>query len=48
MVLAGQGQNIITDYGIINTTDQYKYLRVTSDGRDDKDICNKIIQGKRP
>jgi hypothetical protein len=44
----GQGQDIITDYGTIKTS-QYKYLGVTltSDGRDNKDICNKIVQGKK-
>jgi hypothetical protein len=41
-------QDIITDYGTIKTS-QYKYLGVTltSDGRDDKDICNKTVRGKK-
>ncbi|GFG33968.1 hypothetical protein Cfor_07518, partial [Coptotermes formosanus] len=49
MVVEGQGQDIITDYGTIKTMSQYKYLGVTltSDGRDDKDIRNKIVQGKK-
>jgi hypothetical protein len=49
MVAEGQGQDIITDYGTIKTMSQYKYLGVTltSDGRDDKDIRNKIVQGKK-
>jgi hypothetical protein len=48
MVVGGQGQDIITDHGTIKTS-QYKYLGVslTSDRRDDKDICNKIVQGKK-
>jgi hypothetical protein len=49
MVVGGQGQDIITDYGTLKTTRQYKYFGVTltSDGRDDKDICNKTVQGKK-
>jgi hypothetical protein len=49
MVVGGQGQDIITDYGTIKTTSQYKYLGVTltSDGRDNKDIRNKIEQVKK-
>jgi hypothetical protein len=49
MVLGGQAQDIITDYGTIKTTSQYKYMGVplTSDGRDGKDIRNKIVQGKK-
>jgi hypothetical protein len=49
MVVGGQGQDIVTDYGTIEKTSHYKYLGValTSDGKDDKDICNKIVQGKK-
>jgi hypothetical protein len=49
MVVGGQGQDIITDYRTIKTKGQYKYLGVnlTSDGRDDKDIRNKIVQGEK-
>jgi hypothetical protein len=49
LVAGSQGQDIITDYGTIKTTSQYKYLAVplTSDGRDDKDISNKTVQGKK-
>jgi hypothetical protein len=49
MLVGGQGQDIITDYGTIKTTSQYRYLGVslTSDGRDDRDICNKIVQRKK-
>jgi hypothetical protein len=49
MVAGGQEEDIITGYGTINTMSQYKYLGVTltSNGRDDKDKCNKILQGKK-
>jgi hypothetical protein len=38
MLAEGQGQDIITDYGTIKITSQYKYLGVTltSGRRDDK------------
>lgn len=48
MVIGGQGEDLIIDNDVMKKTNEYKYLGVTitSDGKDEIDIQNKIKKGK--
>lgn len=48
MVIGAQGHDLHTEKGVIKNTNHYKYLGVTltSDGRDELDVQNKIRRGK--
>lgn len=48
MVIGREGQDMVTDKGIIKSTNEYKYLGVTltADGSDEKDVLSKLGRGR--